>query len=159
MGYRVSLWAERMFGREVLVAQNCCCSTAQSCLTLCSPMDCSTLGLPVFHYLQDFGQTNVHCVGDALQPFPPLLPSLALIFPSIQVFSNESALSIRWPKYCSFGFSVSPFNEYSGLLAFRMDWFNLLAVQGTLKRCTKFTLKWFDGVGLVVGLFFFFASL
>ena len=62
---------------------------------------------------------------------PFLLPSL--IFPSIRIFSNESVLRIRWPKYWSFSFSISPFNEYSGLISFRMDWFDLLAVQGTLK--------------------------
>ena len=74
-------------------------------------------------------------VGDAIQPSHPLLSILLLpsIFPSIRVFSNESALHIRWPKYWSFSFSISPSNEYSGLVSFRMDWFDLLAVQGTLK--------------------------
>ena len=80
-------------------------------------------------------QTHVHWVGDAVQPSHPLCPLLLLpsIFPSIKVFSNEAVLHIRWPNYWSFSFSVSPFNEYSGLISFKMDWLDLLAVQGTLK--------------------------
>ena len=107
----------------------------QSCLTLCDPMDCSTPGLPVHHQLPEFTQTCVHCVGDAIQPSHPLSsPSPpAFIFPSIRVFSNESALCIRWPKYWSFSFSISPSNEYSRLISLRMDWLDLLATQGTLK--------------------------
>ena len=105
-------------------------SVTQSCLTLCDPMDCSTPGLPVHHQL--LAQTHVHQVGDAIQPSHPL-SSPSSIFPSIKVFSNESALRIRWPKYWSFLFSISPSNEYSGLISFRIDWFDLLAVQGTLK--------------------------
>ena len=84
--------------------------------------------------LPEFTQTHVHRVGDAIQPFHPLssllLPS---IFPSIKVFSNESALLIRWPKYWSFSFNISPSSEHPGLMFFRMDWLDLLAVQGTLK--------------------------
>ena len=78
---------------------------------------------------------SVHQVGDAIQPFHPLSSpsSPPSIFPSIQVFSNESVLCIRWPKYWSFSFSISPSNEYSGLIFFRMDWLDLLGVQGTLK--------------------------
>ena len=110
-------------------------SAAQSCLTLCNPMDCSLPGLPVHHQLPGFTQTHVHRVGDAIQPSHPLpSPSPpAFNFPSIRVFSNESALRIRWPKYWSFSFNISPSNEHSGLISFRMDWFVLLAVQGTLK--------------------------
>ena len=98
-------------------------------------MNCSMPGLPVHHQLLEFTQTHVHWVSDAIQPShplssPSLLPS---IIPSIRVFSNESALHIRWPKYWSFSFSISPFNEYSGLISFRMDWLDLLSVQGTLK--------------------------
>ena len=84
-------------------------------------------------YLSEFAQTHRHCVGDAIQPSCPL-PSPSLLFstfPSIRVFSNESALHIRWPKY--WRSSISPSNEYSGLISFRIDWFDLLAVQGTLK--------------------------
>ena len=105
----------------------------RSCLTLCYPMDCSMPGFPVHHQLPEFAQTHVHRVGDVILCCPLLfLPS---IFPRIRVFSNESVLHIRWPKYWSFSFSfsVSPCNEYSGLIFFKIDWFDLLAVQATLK--------------------------
>ena len=110
-------------------------SVTQSCLTHCNPMDCSTPGFPVHHQLLELAQTHVHPVGDAIQPShplssPSLLPS---IFPTIRVFSSESVLHIRWPKYWSFKFSISPSSEHSGLISFRMDWLDLLAVQGTLK--------------------------
>ena len=116
-----------VFGKVLLVQFS---SVTQSCLTLWDPMDCSTPGLPVHHQsllkLMSIGSmmqsTLIHCR-------PLLLPPS--IFPSIRVFSNESALRIRWPKYGSF--SISPSNEYSGLISFRMDWLDLLAVQGTLK--------------------------
>ena len=92
-------------------------------------------GLSVHHQLLEFTQAHVHWVGDAIQPSHPLYPLLLRpsIFPSIRVFSNESALCIRWPKYWSFSFNISPSNEYSGLISFRMDWLVLLAVQMTLK--------------------------
>ena len=97
-------------------------------------MDHSTPGFPVHYQLPEFTQTHVHWVWDAIQPshlcHPLLLPS---IFPSIRIFPNESVLHIRWPKYWSFSFSISPSNEYSGLISFRMDWLYLFAVQGTLK--------------------------
>ena len=98
-------------------------------------MNCSTPGLPVHHQLPESTQTHVHCVSDAIQSSHPLLsPSLpALNLPSIRVFSNESALHIRWPKYWSFSFNISPSNEHPGLISFRMDWLDLLAVQGTHK--------------------------
>ena len=109
-------------------------SVAQSSLTLCDPMDCSTPGFPVYHQLLEPAQTHVHWVSDAIQPsylcHPLLLPS---IFPSIRVFSNESVLRIRWPENWSFSFSTSPSNEYSGLTSFRIDWLDHLEVQGTLK--------------------------
>ena len=110
-------------------------SVAQSCPTLCNPMDCSTPGFPVHHQLLELAQTYVHQVGDAIQPSHPLLSFLLLlsIFPSIRVFYNELILHIRWPKYWSFSFSISPSSEYSGLISFRMDWLHLLAVQQTLK--------------------------
>ena len=110
-------------------------SVAQSCPTLCNPMNCSTPGLPVHHQLPGSTQTHVHCVSDAIQSSHPLHPLLLLplIFPSIRVFSNESALHIRWPKYWSFSFNISPSSEHPGLISFRMDWLDLLAVQGTLK--------------------------
>ena len=94
-------------------------------------MDCSTPGFPVHHQLSELIQTHVHQVSDAIQHLilchPLLLPS---IFPSFRVFSNESVLPIRWPKYWSFSFSISLSNEYSELISFRMDWLDLLAVQG-----------------------------
>ena len=110
-------------------------SVAQSCPTLCSPMNCSTPGLPVHHQLPEFTQTHVHWVSDAIQPSHPLSsPSYPpSIFPSIRVFSKESVLHIKWPKYWSFSFNISPSNEHPGLISFRMDWLDLLAVQGTLK--------------------------
>ena len=107
-------------------------SVAQLCLTLCDPTDCSTPGLPVHHQLPELAQTPVHQVGDAIQPSHPLL-FLPSIFPSIRVFSSESVLRIRWTKYWSFSFSISPSNKYSGLISFRIDWLDLLAVQGTVK--------------------------
>ena len=106
-------------------------SVAQLCPTLCDPMDCSMPGLPVHHQLPEFTQTHVHWAGDAIQPSHPLL--LPSILPSIRVFSNESVLHIRWPKDWNFSFNISPSNEHSGLISFRMDWLDLLAVQGTLK--------------------------
>ena len=111
-------------------------SVAQSCLTLCDPMNCSTPRLPIHHQLPESTQTHVHQVGDAIQPSHPLSSLLLLpsVFPSIRVFSNESALCIRWPKYWNFSFNISPSNEHPGLISFRMDWLDLLAVQGTLKR-------------------------
>ena len=106
-------------------------STAQSCPTLCDPMNHSMPGLPVHHQLPEFTQTHVHWVGDANQPSHPLSsPSPpALIPPSIRVFSNESIIRMRWPKYWSFSFSISPSNEHQGLISLRMDWLHLLAVQ------------------------------
>ena len=110
-------------------------SVAQSCPTLCDPMNCSTPGLPVHHQLPEFTQTYVHWVGDAIQPShllsSPSPPSS--IFPSIRVFSNESALCIRWPKYWSFSLSINSSSEHLGLISFRMDWLDILAVQGSLK--------------------------
>ena len=110
-------------------------SVAQSYLTLCDPTNHSMPGLPVHHKLPEFTQTHVHRVGDAIQPSHLLSPLLLLppIPPSIRVFSNESTLRIRWPKYWSFSFSISPSNEHPGLICFRMDWLDLLAAQGTLK--------------------------
>uniref|UniRef100_A0AC11ECL5 Uncharacterized protein n=1 Tax=Ovis aries TaxID=9940 RepID=A0AC11ECL5_SHEEP len=114
-------------------------------------MDCSTPGIPVHHQLPKLAQTHVHQVGDAIQLSHPLspvpfsvLPSsvpfsfLPSIFPSIRVISNKSALHIRWPKYWSFSFSITPSSEHPGLISFRMDWLDLLAVQGTLKSLLQY---------------------
>ena len=106
-------------------------SVSQSCLTLCDPINHSTPGLPVHHQLLEFTQTHVHRVSAAIQPSHPL--SSPPISPSIRVFFTESALHMRWPVYWSFSFSISPSNEHLGLISFRMDWLDPLAVQRTLK--------------------------
>ena len=110
-------------------------SVAQSCLILCDPMDSSTPGFPAHHQFPELTQTHVHWVSDSIQsPHPLSSPSPpAFNLSQLRVFSNESVLRIRWPKYWTFSFSISPSSEYSGLISFRMDWFDLLAVQGTLK--------------------------
>ena len=109
-------------------------SVTQSCPTLCDPMNRSTPGLPVHHQLPEFTQTHVHQVGDAIQPSHPLLsPSPPAPNPSQHQSFPMSQLCMRWPKYWSFSFSISPSKEYPGPISFRMDWFDLLAVQGTLK--------------------------
>ena len=110
-------------------------SVTQSCPTLCDPMNHSTPGLPVHHQLPEFTQTHVHRVRDAIQPShllssPSPLPPIP---PSIRVFSNESTLRMRWPKYWSFSFSIIHSKEIPGLISFRMDWLDLLAVN-TLRR-------------------------
>ena len=99
------------------------------------PMDCSMPGFPVHHQLTELAEIHIHRVSDAIQPSHPLSCHLFLpsVFSSIRVFSSESVLHFRWPKYWSFSFSNSPSNEYSGLVSFRMDWLDSLAVQGTLK--------------------------
>ena len=129
---------------------------------LCDPMGCSMPGLPVHHQLPEFTQTHVLWVSDAIQPFYPLSspspPSIPLLPPSIflniRVFSNESVLCIRGPKYWSFSFNISPSNEYSGLISFRMYWLDLLTVQGTLKgllqhHSSKTSIIWCSGFFIV----------
>ena len=109
-----------------------CCSVAQSYPILPDPMDCSTLGFFVLHYLLELAQTHVHRIGDANHfILCHALLHLPSIFPSIRVISKESILPIRWPKYWSFSFSISPSSEYSELISVKIDWFDLLAVQGT----------------------------
>ena len=118
---------------EIRVTTNCC-SVTQSCPTLCDPMNRSTPGLPVHHQLPEFTQTHIHRVGDAIQPSYPLSsPSPPAPNPSQHHSSNESTLCMRWPKYWSFSFNIIPSKEHPGLISFRMDWLDLLAVQGTLK--------------------------
>ena len=117
-------------------------------------MDYSTPGLPVYHQLPEFTQTHVHWVDDAIQPSHPLSSPSPPTFSSIRVFSNESFLCIRWPKYWSFSFKISPSNEYSGLISFRMDWLDLLEVQGTLKsllqhHSSKASILWWSDLFLV----------
>ena len=108
-------------------------SVAQSCPTPCDPMNCSMPGLPVHYQLPEFTQTHVHQVGDAIQPSHPLSSPSPPAFNLSQHrgFSNESFLHSRWPKY--WNFSISPSNKYSGLISFRINGSDLLAVQGTLK--------------------------
>ena len=118
----------------------CCCSVAQSCLTLCNAIECSTPGFPVLHRLLELAQTHIQWVSDATQPFVLCLPLLLLpsIFPRIRVFSTESVLHIRWPRYWSCSLIISPSNEYSGLIFPSIDWLDLLAVQGTLKSLLQY---------------------
>ena len=107
----------------------------QSCPTLCNPMDCSTPGFLVLYHVPELTQTHVHWVSDAIKPSHSLSsPSPPIFnFSQHQGLFNESALRIRWPKYWCFSFSISPSNEYLGLISCRMDWLDLFAVQGTLK--------------------------
>ena len=134
----------------------CCCPVVKSWPTLCNPINCSTLGFPVLHYFLEFAQTHVHWVSDIIQPSYSLLPPSPLpsIFPSIRVFSNESALPIRWPKYWSFSFSINISNKYSGLISFRIEKFDLHAVQGTLKSLLQHhNLKASIGINSISSIF------
>ena len=108
-------------------------SVTQSCPTLCDPMNCSTPGFPVLHQLPELAQTHVHWVGDAIQPSHPLLSPSPPTF-NISCLFQGVILCTKWPKYWSFNFSINPYNEYSGLISFRMDWLDLFAVQGTLQE-------------------------
>ena len=107
-------------------------SVNQLSLTLWGPMDCKMSGFPVHHQLLELSQTHVDQVGEVIQPFHPVIHFFYCL-QSMRVFSNESVLHIRWPKYWSFSFSISPSSEYSGLISFRMDWLDLIPVQRTLK--------------------------
>ena len=108
-------------------------SRSHSCLTLCDPMCCGAPGFPVLHYLPEFAQTHVHWVHDAIQPSSSvILFTSSQSFPASESFPISQFFCIRWPKYWSFSFSISP-NEYSGLISFRMYWLDLLTVQGTFK--------------------------
>ena len=128
-------WSEAWCFLQFWIRSDQIRSVAQLCPTLCDPMNRSTPGLHVHHQLPEFTETHIHRVSDAIQPSHPLSsPSPpAPIPPSIRVLSNESALHMRWPKYWSFSFSTIPSKEIPGLISFRMDWLDLLAVQGTLK--------------------------
>ena len=115
----------------------------QSCLSLCYRMDCSTPGFPVHHQLPELAQSHVHPVSDVIQPFIPCLPLLLLpsIVPSIRVFSNESALTIWWPEYWSSSFSISPSNEYSGLISFRKTGWISLQPKGLSRVSSNTTVQ------------------
>ena len=119
-------------------------SVAQSCLTLCNPMDCSMPGFSVHYQLLELALKLMSI--ESVIPSNHLIHHCPLLFlpsiiPSIRVFSIESVLRIRWPKYWSFSFSVSPSNEYSGLISFSLDWFDLYAVQGILKNLSNTTVQ------------------
>ena len=133
MGY--SPWGHKRVGHDFTAKHHQFSSVAQLCPTLCNPMDCSMPGLPVHHQLPSLPKLmSIELVmpsNNLIFCHPLLL--LPSIFLSIRVFSNESALRIRRPKYWSFSFSISPSSEHPGLISFRVDWLDLLAVQGTLK--------------------------
>ena len=118
-------------------------SVTQSCLTVCDRMDCSTPGFPVHHQLPEFTQIHVHWVGDPIQPSHPLSSSSppALNLSWYWVFSRKAAPRIRWPKYWSFSFSISPSNEYSGLISFRMDWLISLLSKGLSRVFSNTTVQ------------------
>ena len=116
-------------------------SVAQSCPTLCNPMDCSTPGFPVLHHLPELVQTRVHWISDAIQPSHPLLSPSPPAFSLSQHQGLFQWVSSLQPKYWNFSFNISPSNEHSGLTSFRMDWLDLLAVQGTLKSLQNHSSK------------------
>ena len=135
MPHFLPVYSPLVFFLQVLISQFSCSVVSDSC----NPMDCSTPVLPVHHQLRDLAQAHVHRVSDTIQPSHTLLsPSPAFNRSQHQGLSNESVLHIRWPKYWSFSFSISPSNEYSGLISFRTDWFDLLAAQGTLKSLLQY---------------------
>ena len=119
------------------------CSIAESCLILCNPMDCSMPGFPIHHHLPESAQTHVHRVGDVIHHFILYYPLLLLpsVFPSFRVFSNESVPCIKWPKYGSFTFSISPSNEYLVLISFMIDWFDLLVSKGLSRVFSNITVQ------------------
>ena len=132
----------------------CCCSVAKSSLTLCDPMNCSMPDFPVLYHFLEFAQLmfieSVMPSNHLILCHPLLL--LPSIFPSIKVFSNELALCVRWPKY--WNFSISPSNEYSELISFKINWFDLLAVQDTHKsllqhHSSKVSIFWHSAFFLV----------
>ena len=130
------------------ISLSCCCSVTKSCPTLCNPKDCSTPGVPVHHQLLKPTQTHVHHVGDAIQPpYPLSSPSPpAFNLSQHQGLFNESVLRIRWPKYWGFSFGISPTNVCSGLISFRIDWFDLLALQGTQESSPASQFESFSSV-------------
>ena len=145
---------------------NGCCSVTKKCPTLCNPMDCNTPGFPVLHYLPELAQTHVHWVCDAIQTSHPLWSSSPPAFnlSQHQCLFHWVTLCLRWPKYWSFSFSISPSNDYSGLISFTIDWFDHLAVQGTLKsllqhhnskasflQCSAFFMVQFSHLYMTIG--------
>ena len=159
---------------RALITLKSSCSVTKSYLTLCHPTACSMPGFPVLHYLSEFAETHVCWVYDTIQPSHTLSPLLLLpsVFPSNRVFSSESAPHIWWPKHWSFSFSISPSNEYSGFISFRIGWFDFLAVQGlsrvfsstttlviwSLITSTLLDSELFKSEDYVLFFFFFFLS-
>ena len=130
-----------------------CCSVSQSCLTLWKPMNCSMPGFPVLHHFLEFVQTHVHWGVDTIQPSYPLSSPSPPGFSLSQHQNLFKWVGSSYPKYWSFSFSISPSNEYSGLISFKTDWFNLLAVHGTLESSSSATE--FEGINsLVLSLFY-----
>ena len=128
---------------SLLRDRECCCSVSKSCLTLCNPLDYSTSGFPVHHHLLEFAQTHVNWIGDSIQSSHPLSSPSP---PAFHLSQHQGLFQWVcflhwWPKYWSFRFTISPSNEYSELISFRMDWLDLLAVQGTLKNLSNTTLQ------------------
>ena len=113
----------------------------QSCPTLCNPMDCGKPGFPVHHQIPEPAQTHVHWLGNDIQPSYPLLSPSPPVFNLYSIFSSESVLRIRWPKYWSFSFSINPSNEYSRLISFRMDWLDLLLSKGLSRVFSNTTVQ------------------
>ena len=121
----------------------CCWLVTKTCSTLCDPMDSSTPGFPVLHCLSDLAQTHVHWISDAIQPSHPLSPPSPALNPSQpRGLFQWVRFSQQLAKYWSYSFSISPSDEYSGLISFKIDWFGLLAVQGTLSRVFSNTTVW-----------------
>ena len=140
------------YQHERFILGGACCrrSVAKLCLTLCDPRDSSSPGFPVLHCSPEFAQVAVHWTGDAMQPSHSLSLLLLLpsIFPSIRVFSSESSVCINWPTCWSFSFSIHSSNKYSGLISSRIDWFYLLAIQGTLKSLLQHHRSGYHSGGL-----------
>ena len=134
-----TLWVRNWFGMQICGPLCCCCSVTQLCPVLWNPMDCSTPGSSILNCLLAFAQIHVHWVSDGTQPSHPLSPlSPALDLSQHHGLFQELALHISWPKYWSF--SISPSNEYSGLISFRIDWFDLLAIQGLWRVFSNTTI-------------------
>ena len=131
--YRVKVSGEQCTYAE----RQCCCSLARSCPVLSDPVDCSTLGFPVLHYLPEFDQIHAHRVTDAIQPPHPSAALFCFTFSQHEGLFQWVSSSHQVAKAMHLSFSISPSNEYSGLISFRIDWFDLLAVEGTLKSLLR----------------------
>ena len=141
-----------LFGLFLLFVCFCCCLVFKLCLTLCQSMDCSTSGSSVLPYLPELAQIHDHFVSDTIWTSHLLLLLSPSIFPGIRVFSKELDVQIRWPKYWSFSLSNKLSSEFSGFISFRIDWFDLFLMQGTLKHLTPIQRHWlFQALSLLYG--------